>query len=65
MKPIVESPEEAVKTFLACKGACAYLILGNWIVQRRPFPMDGNAIDDEIGLLVSAEPFYLSGNNVV
>jgi hypothetical protein len=39
-EPIVESPWDAVRSFLATAGGIDFLAMGPFVVRRRPFPLD-------------------------
>lgn len=53
-QPIVETPREAVKTFLSCKNSINTLFLGNWEISIKPFPLSLNSKNEE-------EPFEKDG----
>ena len=36
-QPIVETPSEAIKTFLSAGGSMDKLYLGSWVISRRLF----------------------------
>ena len=61
-QPIVETPAEAIKTFLSTEGSMDKLYLGSWVVTRRPFPLDmaQDAAMVQEDLVVDAEMYYRS-----
>lgn len=61
-QPIVESPIEAIQTFLSCQGDIAHLYMGNVKITVKPFPLDGIVESEESGqdILVFGEKIYLS-----
>lgn len=64
-EPIVETPGQAIKSFLACHDDLSTLYLGLWQVKRRAYPIPNNATSDELAdyfskLVVAANPLYLS-----
>eukprot|EP01035_Chromulina_nebulosa_P027308 gene27308-35887_t len=60
-QPIVESPIEAIQTFLSCQGDIAHLYMGNVKITVKPFPLDDDD-NEESGqdILVFGEKLYLS-----
>ncbi len=61
-QPIVETPAEAIRTFLSTQGSMDKLYLGSWVVSRRPFPLDSAQDSTMIqeDLVVEAEIYYRS-----
>jgi hypothetical protein len=63
-EPIVETPYQALRSFLACNGDLATLYLGQWQVKKRDYPIPSNATSDKLAdyfskLIVAANPLYL------
>lgn len=42
-QPIVETPAQAINTFLQCQGNLSSLYMGEWQITVRPFPLPLNA----------------------
>lgn len=62
-EPIVETPSDAIKSFLRCKGSVNALFLGNWEIRLRPFPLStemDSPSDSESKMFIYGEPFYMS-----
>jgi carbamoyltransferase len=65
-QPIVESPDQALNTLLACGAdAVESLYIGRWKVIPRPFPLSEEEAhaaptEEEGGLSVIAVPYYIS-----
>ncbi len=51
-EPIVESPWDAVRSFLATAGGIDFLAMGPFVVRRRPFPLDPEATGVDPALCV-------------
>ena len=61
-QPIVETPADAIRTFLNTRGSLDKLYLGPWVVTRRPFPLDAVQSPAMINgdLAIEAEIYYRS-----
>jgi hypothetical protein len=64
-EPIVETPSDAIKSFLRCKGSVKSLFLGNWEIRLRPFPLSIDPLtdspsDSESNMPIYGEAFYMS-----
>ena len=67
-QPIVETPADALSTFLSCRGSIEALFINNWEVRVKPFPLEATGLAalasapsaSEAELPVVATPFYLS-----
>lgn len=61
-QPIVETPLEAIQTFLATEGGIDVLYLNNYVVYKRGFPLKDSQSIEEVDpeMTVRAEPFYMS-----
>ena len=60
-QPIVESPSEAIQTFLSCQGDIDHLYLGSLKISVKPFPWEQTDGDSKAeNVLVFGETVYLS-----
>ncbi len=61
-QPIVETPVDAIRTFLSCQGNIDALFIGGWVVTRKAYPLAkaGSVGEVPVELTVLAEPYYLS-----
>ncbi len=61
-QPIVETPQEALRAFLSFRGHMDALFLGDWIITRRGFPLQGTESAAAVAptLTVAAEMYYRS-----
>ena len=61
-QPIIETPIEAIQTFLSCQGDIAHLYMGNVKITMKPFPFEEVVSEEEAGqdILVFGEKIYLS-----
>jgi hypothetical protein len=61
-QPIVESPEEAIRAFLSFRGSMDALFMGDWVITRRSFPLQGLSSAAAVmpTLTVAAETYYRS-----
>ena len=63
-QPIVETPIDALRTFLQCRGKVGTLFMDRWEIKLRPFPLSPSnsegPSEEEGGMAVFAQPFYLS-----
>ena len=62
-QPIVESPLDAIRTFLQCKGSIRSLFMDKWEIKLRPFPLSEEhdlPCETEIDLVIISRMFYLS-----
>ena len=62
-QPIVESPLDAIVTFLQCKGNVESLFMDKWELKRRPFPLSDmydHPSETDCGVTIFAKVFYLS-----
>ena len=71
--PIVETPEDAIKSFMAANGLLSTLYMGNFEINLRPFPFSnlqsfdksnkiknvGNILENELNIVVRAKKFYM------
>jgi len=58
-EPIVETPVDALRSFLATSGGIELLAMGLFLVRRRPFPLDVAGIDPALCLVRKAEGVLL------
>ena len=71
--PIVETPEDAIKSFMAANGLLSKLYMGNFEISLRPFPFSNlqsfdksnkiknvdNILENELNIVVRAKKFYM------
>lgn len=58
-EPIVESPVDALRSFLATSGGIELLAMGSFLVRRRPFPLDVADKDPALCIVRKAEGVLL------
>jgi len=58
-EPIVETPSDAIRSFLATEGAIDMLVMGCFLVKRRPFPLDASNVDYALCVVCKAEGVVL------
>lgn len=54
-EPIVESPEDAIKSFLATAGGLDRLVMGRFVITARPFPVDMEGFDASLAVPARVE----------
>ena len=73
--PIVETPEDAIKSFMAANGLLSTLYMNNYEISLRPFPFSNlqkmkdnknknknnvdNILESELNIIVRAKKFYM------
>ncbi len=58
-EPIVESPVDAVRSFLATNGGIELLTMGSFLIRRRPFPVDIENMDPALCIVRKADGVLL------